>query len=106
MPKGAKKGHKKVGGRKPGTPNKVTKEARAIFNEVMEGEMPNIKKALDSVRTKSPGLYLKSLSALMPFFMSKKVDVTTDGEKIPAAIPNIQVFNTAPPMANNEDDVQ
>lgn len=86
------KGDKKPvnSGKKKGSENKVTKEAREIFKDIMEGEVSNVKDALDKVRAKSPFNYILCFSKLAPYFMPKQIDIKTDGEKIQAPI--IQVL--------------
>jgi hypothetical protein len=88
-------GGQKTGGKKKGTPNKVTKEAREIFKDIMEGEISNVKDALDKIRAKSPFNYILCFSKLAPYFMPKQLDVKTDGEKIQAPVIQILPFNEA-----------
>lgn len=85
------KGHK---GYKPkGKENKITSEARLIFKEIMEGEVNNVKAALDKVREKSPYNYIVCFTKLAPFFMPKQIDIKSDGEAIQAPIIQITPFN-------------
>jgi len=69
-------------GRPSGTPNKTTKEARELFVQVMNGEIENIKEALDKIRDENPTKYLESLAKLFQYTMPKQVDVTSDGKYI------------------------
>jgi hypothetical protein len=85
----AKKGHKKVGGRSAGTPNKTTKEARELFMNIMSGQVNNIEPALNFVYKKDPSKYLDAVSKLLQYFIPKQTDVTTDGEKIQIKLPDI-----------------
>jgi hypothetical protein len=73
-------------GKPKGAVNKTTKSARELFVSIMEGEVSNIKDALSKVRTKNPAEYLNVLSKFYPYFIPKKLDVTTDGKSIPAPI--------------------
>jgi hypothetical protein len=84
---GFKKGHTKIGGKIKGTENKLTGKARMVFVNIMEGEIDNIKNALDKVRTKDPSAYLNILSKFYPYFMPKQLDITSGGEAFEA--PNI-----------------
>jgi hypothetical protein len=92
----AHKGHIKSGGRKTGTENKSTKEAKEILNKILFDELPNIKEALNEVRGKSKIQYLDILSKLLVYSLPKKTDLTTDDDKLPTAI-NINV--TSPESA-------
>jgi len=65
----------KTGGRNPGTPNKLTGQAKEIFNEVMDGEITNIKAALDEVRKKDVAKYLDVVAKLLPYFMPRKLEI-------------------------------
>lgn len=38
--------------------------------------------------------------------LASKTDITTNGENLPAQTPIIQVYNSAPPMAGSEDEIQ
>lgn len=45
-------------------------------------------------------------SKLAPRKYGDKLDLTSDGDKIPAVIPNVIVYNSAPPLAGKEEDVK
>ena len=81
------KGHKKLGGKTKGTPDKIAGAAKALFVNIMEGEVDNIKDALSKARTKDPIAYLNVLSKFYPYFMPKQLDITSGGE--PFEAPNI-----------------
>ncbi len=80
--KGAfKKGDKRP--RKPkGAENKVTKEARELFKDIMEGEIIHVQESFQKVRQKNPAKYLDCLSKLMPYFLPKQVDLTSKGNAL------------------------
>jgi len=59
---------KKYGGRKKGTPNRLTKELRTILKDVLYNELENIEELLDSLETKER---LDMLIKLMPFALPK-----------------------------------
>lgn len=80
----APKNHAKAGGRKKGSPNKVTQESRELLNEILSGEIPNIKAALKKVKADDDFKYLSILEKWMSYILPKRKDVTTDGEKIPS----------------------
>lgn len=77
---------KGVSGNKDGKPKgaqaKTTKKARELFIEIMEGEVCHIKQALEKVRKESPEDYLNLLSKFYPYFIPKKVDLTSDDKPI------------------------
>lgn len=78
----AEKGNSYSEGRPKGSQNKATKEARAIFTDIMAGEVDHVKDALKDVREDSKKDYLNILAKLFPFFMPKMVDVTSEGKKL------------------------
>jgi hypothetical protein len=69
-------------GRPAGTPNKTTKEAKEILEQVLLGQVDNIKEALEKVKAKDPARYLDACSKLFTYVLPKKADITTEGEKI------------------------
>jgi hypothetical protein len=70
----------KAPGKPKGATNKVDKAAKELFLEIMEGEVDNIKEALETVRKKDKAKYLEVLSKFMPYFIAKKVDVNLPGQ--------------------------
>jgi hypothetical protein len=76
------KGAAKSGGRKQGTPNRTTKEARALFVQIMNNEIPNIEDALKKIKAESPAKYIDALAKLFQYTIPKQLDVTSDGESI------------------------
>jgi len=69
-------------GKKKGSENVTTKKGRELFLDIMEGEIDNVKEALESVRKENPAKYLDVLSKLLPYFMPKLTDITTNGKEI------------------------
>ena len=74
---------------KPGNPGKpkgavakTTAKGRELFLEVMEGQIDHVEEALTTVKQRDPAKYLDLLSKLLPYFMPKKVDVTSDGKAL------------------------
>ncbi len=61
---------RKTGGRKPGTPNKVTKEAREVFRALLEKKGPELEQMIDETRATDPGkaadLVLKAAEFCIP----------------------------------------
>jgi len=77
-------------GKKKGSENQTTKDARALFTKIMEGQVDHVEEALDKVRAKSPFNYILCFSKLAPYFMPKQIDIKSDGEKLQA--PVIQIL--------------
>jgi hypothetical protein len=97
----APKGHKKAGGRQKGVENKITKEAREIFVQTLEGEVPYIKDAFASVRDSDPAKYLELFAKYAQYFVPKKLQV--DGSQF-AIIP--QMTQTDVKQLNGKFDTE
>lgn len=69
-------------GRPAGTPNKITKKARELFIEIMDGEIQHIQKALSDIRKDNQIKYIECLAKLFQYTMPKQLDITSDGDKI------------------------
>lgn len=72
----------KTGGKKKGTPNKVTAEARELFKQTLEAQVPSLLDAFKKVRTKDPAKFLEIYAKYAQYFVPKQVDVTTQGEQV------------------------
>ena len=59
---------KKYGGRKKGTPNKLTKELRSVLKEVIYNELENIEDRLDQLEPKQR---VELVIKLMPYVFPK-----------------------------------
>jgi hypothetical protein len=69
--------------RKPkGALNRTTKEAKELLEQILLGQVDNIKEALESVKESDPARYLDSCSKLFTYVLPKKADITTGGEKV------------------------
>ncbi len=79
----------KTGGREKGTPNNVTKEARELFTQTLEGQVPRLKIALDEVFEQDKDRFVELFTKLAPYFMPKKYDVTTKEETLKPVIINV-----------------
>jgi hypothetical protein len=78
-------------GRGRGTPNVTTREARLVLNNVLFGELENIKESLQEVRTKDHARYLDCVSKLLSFVIPRKTDLTTDDKPV-QPITGIQII--------------
>lgn len=75
-------------GKPKGAVNKVTQEARELFLQTLEGQVPAINQAFIDVRKKSPKDFLELFSKYAQYFVPKKTekDITSGGEKINTVI--------------------
>lgn len=85
----AHKGHKKEGGREKGTPNRTTKEAKAILEQVLLNQVDNIKDALNKLKGKDDAKYLDACSKLFTYVLPKKTDITSQDDKLQIKLPDI-----------------
>ena len=75
-----KKGEAK--GKPKGSVNRTTKEAKEILEQVLLGQVDNIKEALGKLKAKDPARYLDSCAKLFTYVLPKKTDITSDGNSI------------------------
>ena len=73
-----KKGHDEGKGRPKGSENKLTKEARTIFLETLEGQAEHIADAFDEVRKENPKAYLDLFAKYAQYFVPKKTENSHD----------------------------
>ena len=72
------KGNKEGKGRSKGSENKLTKEARTIFLETLEGQAPHIAEAFEKVRDENPKAYLDLFAKYAQYFVPKKTENSHD----------------------------
>jgi hypothetical protein len=83
MAKGFKKGvASNPKGKKPGTLNRTTKEAKELLEKILFGQVEGIEEALAEIKAKDPAKYLDACSKLFTYVMPKKTDVTTNDEPL------------------------
>jgi hypothetical protein len=75
-----KKGHK--GAKPKGAVNRTTKEARELLEQVLLGQVDNIKAALQEVKDNDPAKYLDACSKLFTYVLPKKTDITSMDESL------------------------
>ena len=71
------KGHKKIGGRKKGTPNKVTSETRDCIAGAINREVNKIPKMLRKLE-EDPAAWILAFSRLLPYLLPKMHTITLD----------------------------
>jgi hypothetical protein len=69
-------GHKKLGGRKAGEPNKSTKEMRDLLKVFIEKEMETLPQRFDEIRSAERRLEL--LIKILPFVVPKAQEITLE----------------------------
>jgi hypothetical protein len=67
-------------GRPKGAQDKLMKEAREIFIETLEGQVPNIEDAFKQVLKESPSKYLELFAKYAQYFVPKKTESEVKGE--------------------------
>jgi hypothetical protein len=80
-----KKGQKAGPGRPKGLENKLTTEAREMFIQTLEGQVPNIQQAFSDVLDKSPEKYLDLFAKYAQYFVPKKTETdfkVSEGQSI------------------------
>jgi hypothetical protein len=76
------KGSQKIGGREKGTPNKTTMKAKEIILQAIDNQSVDFNEVMGELKTNEPREWAKIMVKLMDFVLPKKLDVTTDGEKV------------------------
>ncbi len=74
------KGHKKVGGKTKGTPNKATAEIKEAYKNLIENNLDKLSTWLDKVAEKSPERALGILIELSEFVIPKLARTETKHE--------------------------
>ena len=67
-------------GKPKGAENKLTKEARELFIETLEGQVPNIEEAFKEVLEKNPAKYLELFAKYAQYFVPRKSENEVKGE--------------------------
>ena len=78
-------------GKPPGALSHTTREAKVILNNILYGELENIRESLQEVRTKDHARYLDCVSKLLAYVIPRKTDLTTDDKPV-QPITGIQII--------------
>lgn len=75
------KGHKKRGGRKPGVPNVLTRDVKAMMDALIAHQLEDAERVYDRLKRKAPGRALTSLARLAEYRLPKlaRTEVTGPG---------------------------
>ena len=99
---------RKTGGRKPGTPNRVTVDVREALRTLAQGLAPRVQGWLTEVAESDPGraldLYLRALEFTVPRMARLHVDISTlTDEEILQELEARIARQEASPMASAQD---
>ena len=65
------KGHKKVGGKQSGTPNKATKDIKEAYRQLIERNLDNLTGWLETIAAKDPEKAIRILNDLSEYVIPK-----------------------------------
>lgn len=74
------KGHK--GAKPKGAVNKTTAKARELIFAAIDEQSVDFNKVMGTLKEDEPKEWAKIMVKLMDFVLPKKIDVTTDGDKV------------------------
>ena len=78
-------------GRPKGIPNRTTKEAKELLEQILLGQVENIRDALDELKEKDVARFLDSCAKLFTYVLPKKTDITSDDKPIQVKLPDIVI---------------
>lgn len=73
------KGHKKVGGKEKGTPNKATKDQRELITKIIDNNIENIQDWIDEVASTDKKRAFDMVKDLMEFSIPKLKSIELTG---------------------------
>ena len=74
------KGH--TGAKKKGDVHKVTLKAKELIMNAIDEQAVNFNEVMGTLKEDEPKEWAKIMVKLMDFVLPKKIDVTTDGDKV------------------------
>ena len=74
--------------RPKGSPNKVTAETKQFLLDIVEGEHPRIRSALQELYSANKAHYLTIVVKLLPFITPKASEVHINGQDLPVKAPS------------------
>ena len=97
----------KYGGRKSGTPNKVTSELREAYTELIQNNIGKIQHLFDKVSETNPTKALELLLKLSEFAIPKlkAIEVSNDSEKPMYTSLDVRIIETGYALASSEKDI-
>lgn len=75
---GRVKGSIKTGGKTKGSENKLTKQAKELFVQILEGEVQHIQQAFAEVRQDDPSKYLDLFAKYAKYFVPTQIKIEND----------------------------
>jgi hypothetical protein len=94
-------------GRPKGAVSRTTKEAKEILEQVLLGQVDNIKEALQEVKENDPGKNLDACSKLFTYVLPKKTDLTSGGEQLKQDLHiTVDTSETAETLRKLREDVR
>ncbi len=88
------KGHKKVGGKEKGVPNKATRDIKEAYRLLIENNLDNLTGWIEKIAVKDPEKAIRILADLSEYVVPKlaRTDLTSGDKPIRPAL-NITVLN-------------
>ena len=68
-------------GRRKGIPNRTTKEARELLEQILYGQIDNIEDAFEGLK-KDHSKYIEACAKMFGYVLPKRTDITTDDKPI------------------------
>lgn len=84
----APKNHAKAGGRKKGTPNKITQDLKEFYVALMDNNRDKIETALEELYNEDKHKFLMAIDKMSQKVIANKRDITSDDKSI---VPNVTI---------------
>ncbi len=73
-------------GRKKGSQNRTTKEARELLQTILYGQIDNIAAAFEKILADDPAKYIDACAKMFTYVLPKKTDISSGDEPIKQSI--------------------